>query len=260
MLETLSFSLLKDDPLHHFITTRNGGVSQVPFDSLNLGNLAHDKKEDVQENRKRVKEALGCDHLFIGDQQHTNTIGIIKEDNLEDLISSPLPFPKTDGLITNVKGVGLVTLAADCTPILLFDPIQKVIGAIHSGWKGTELKILTKGIEVMINEFGCLPSDIKVCFGPFIKKETYEIGLEVAKLFEEAYPEIIDQVLSKHPDVQKRYLDITACQKYQCKINGILEQNIEFMPINTYTDRRFFSARKASPNQTGRFGGAIVLV
>ncbi|OHX66144.1 peptidoglycan editing factor PgeF [Flammeovirga pacifica] len=259
MIPTLSFDLLNKHGVHHFITTRKGGVSQPPFDELNLGNKKYDKTEDVNQNRKIVQLHLGGHHLFIGDQQHTNTIGVVKEDNLEDLISSPLPFPATDGLITNVKGIGLLTLAADCTPILLFDPIKKVIGAVHSGWKGTELKILTKAIQKMQTTFDVDSTSLIVCFGPFIKKETYEIGLDVAQLFEAAYPKNKDQILLPHPNSEKQYLDITTCQKIQCDDMGIKSSNIEFMPYNTFTDKRFYSARQASPNQTGRFGGAIIL-
>ncbi|MBB6459005.1 peptidoglycan editing factor PgeF [Flammeovirga kamogawensis] len=260
-IPTLQFHQLEKykDKVHHFVTTRSGGVSQPPFDSLNLGNIIHDKPEDVLQNRAIVKNNLVCDHLFIADQKHTNKVYSITEKNVEAYKKLQNPFPKSDGILTDVKNIGLLTLAADCTPILLFDPIKNVIGAVHSGWKGTALKILTKAIHQLETDFNCSPNTIIISFGPFIKKETYEIGMDVISIFKDAYPTDYNTIICTHTNPQKAYLDIEAAQLAQCKACGILPENIEFMPFNTFTDHRFFSARGNGPEQTGRFGGAIVL-
>ncbi|WP_044204094.1 peptidoglycan editing factor PgeF [Flammeovirga sp. OC4] len=260
-IETLVFKQFSEykGQIDHFITTRNGGVSAPPFASLNLGNMLHDDHEAVLKNRAIVKGTLGCQRLFIADQKHTNKVYSITKDNVEQYLKMENPFPDSDGMLTNVKNIGLLTLAADCTPILLFDPIKKVIGAVHSGWKGTVLKILTKAVEQMVSDFDSEVKDIKVSFGPFIKETHYEIGKDVIIQYEDAFPNDINKILLPHPNPEKAYLNITEAQKSQCSALGILDENIEFLPFDTYKDERFFSARKASPGQTGRFGGAIVL-
>ncbi|NLR90404.1 peptidoglycan editing factor PgeF [Flammeovirga agarivorans] len=234
-------------------------MSQPPFNTLNLGNINKDRLEDVLANRQIVKEILGCERLFVGEQKHTNTVAIVKEEHLPSLIEEENPFPETDGIITNVKNIGLLTLAADCTPIILFDPQKQVIGVVHSGWKGTELKILSVALQKMMDEFESEAKDILICFGPFIKKESYEIGEDVIELFKNAYPEIIDEVILPHPIEGKAFLNIEAAQLAQCNAFNIPSENIQFLPFDTYTDHRFYSARKAAPMETGRFGGVIVL-
>lgn len=260
-LETLHFNQLEkfNGQIDHFVTTREGGVSTPPFSSLNLGNMLHDAKNAVLENRLRVKEKLGCQRLFIADQKHTNKVFSITPENVDKFLKMDNPFPNSDGILTNVKNIGLLTLAADCTPILLFDPVQKVIGAVHSGWKGTVLKILSVALQQMKTDFSCAIKDIKISFGPFIKEDNYEIGKDVIQLYKNAYPTAIKEILLPHSNPKKAFLNITKAQLAQCTSMGVSKENIEFSPYDTFTDERFFSARKMAPAQTGRFGAAIVL-
>lgn len=179
-LEYLTAELLDLPGAVHAFSTRHGGVSQGVLSSLNLGTHRDDTLENVAENYRILGRAVGFqpeDTVFTR-QQHTDIVlrvgraergtGLYREQQTV-----------CDAIITNEPGVALVCFSADCTPVLLYDPVRRAIGAVHAGWRGTALGIAARAVEAMQREFDCEPQNIRAAIGPCISKCCFETGPEV---------------------------------------------------------------------------------
>ena len=153
----------------HGFATRRGGVSAAPFDSLNLGLSRPDQREAVRENYRRFCAAIGTDvtSLVMTQQVHEDAIReATRADVLPDLLD-PIPY-QVDGLVTNQPGLCLTIYYADCIPVLLYDPVQKAIAAVHSGWRGTSLGIAPQAVARLTDLYGSRPENILAAIGPGI--------------------------------------------------------------------------------------------
>jgi len=170
----------------HAFTTRYGGDSSGIFESLNLAIRVGDKPENVQTNYSRLCAALGIttDDIVCSRQVHGTHIRIVSHKDRCELFLSDRGLNskphQADGLITQTPGIALLVYAADCVPILLHDPVRKVIGAVHAGWRGTASGIAGIAVQKMESEFGCLAVDIKAAIGPCISKCCFETDNDVA--------------------------------------------------------------------------------
>jgi hypothetical protein len=243
--------------VNHFVSTRHGGVSSGTYKSLNLGMIQDDALENVIENRSRVAKAVGLklqDFVYPIQVHGTNVPTISENDRGRGTLSLSNAFPDTDGFITNIPRLCLMTLAADCVPIIFFDPIKRAIGVAHAGWKGTALKIPAVLIEKMKGEFGTNPSDLVVGIGPSGGPCCYEVGndviQEVAKKFE------VERVI-KNVD-GKTFFDMWEANRITLIESGVKPDNIEISEICTITQNdTFFSARCGDG---GRFAAGIFLL
>ena len=153
----------------HGFASRLGGVSTGDFAQLNLGIKRDDSRENVRENYARFCAAIGADRdsLVMTHQVHSDDVRTAsRADVLADLLD-PIPY-ETDGLVTDQPGLCLVIYYADCIPVLLYDPVKKAIGAVHSGWRGTAMGIVPKAIEKMTALYGTDPADLLAAIGPGI--------------------------------------------------------------------------------------------
>ena len=142
----------------HFFNTRPGVVNEERYE-------------------KSVKKA---------NQTHTNCVKVV--DKLpKNMCIEEGEYIDTDGLITNLQDVSIASCNADCILLLLYDPVKKVIGNVHSGWRGTFSKITVNGVQSMVNNYGCNPKDIIVCICPSIRKCCFEVKEDVKKLCEDAF-------------------------------------------------------------------------
>ena len=167
--------------IHHGFTTRLGGVSKGIYESLNMGLRLDDSREDVIQNYQRLGESMGFDHTRIScpDQVHKSNILVVTEDDAGVGIKTELTHREIDAQITNVPGIPLIVYSADCVPILLADPISRVIASVHAGWRGTVQGIAAKTVQKMIEVYGCLPENIFAVIGPSISMENYEVDRTV---------------------------------------------------------------------------------
>ena len=167
--------------IKHGFTTRLGGVSTGIYESLNLGFLVGDEKENVMENYRRLGESMGIDHRRISCpmQVHKANILVATVEDAGDGIVRDHSHFETDAQITNVKNLPLVVYTADCVPIILADPVSRVIGTVHAGWRGTVAGIAAKTVEKMVETFGCLPDNIHAAIGTSIGPENYEVDRTV---------------------------------------------------------------------------------
>lgn len=187
-LAYLTFNSLSELPfIKHAFSTRLGGVSTGEFNSLNMSFNRGDSDENVTENYKRLCRAVGIEYesLVASAQDHHTIIRKVTSKEKGIGIFRPRDMDSVDGLITNEKGVTLVTYFADCTPILLVDTKNKAIGAAHAGWRGTVAQIGRVIIEKMREEYGTDPKDIIATIGPTINKCCYEVDKPVADKFTE---------------------------------------------------------------------------
>jgi len=247
--------LSREKGIRHFVSTRRGGVSFGNYASLNLSRKVDDDPENVTENRKRLATYLeiSTDQLIFPDQCHMDRVQILT-DTWKDTDLS-----KTDALITNKRGICLCILVADCVPILLYDPANQVIASVHSGWRGTASRIVSRTLKNMIKVFGTKPGDVIAGIGPAISQAKFEVGNEVAERFEFLFRDR-PEILWKNPETGKIHIDLQTANRILLQRAGLYEEKIETIQICTFaTPDLFFSARRDSIH-CGRFGAGIMMI
>ena len=169
-----------------------------------------------------------------------------------------------DAFVTNLPGVAIGVRTADCIPVLLYDPVRRVIAAVHAGWKGTVLHISRKAIGVMSQCFGCNPADMRAVLGPGIGPRSFQVGEEVVAYFKKAgFP--IDEIWSFHgpgdgtPMSGGHHIDLWKANRWLLEQEGIPKEAIQLAGIDTYTTEAFFSARREGIH-CGRIINSIKLI
>ena len=176
----------------HGFSTRLGGVSEGIFASLNLGTARGDNPERVRENYRRFCRAVGTDvnRLVTTSQVHGDVIRTATSKDIKSDLFLPNGY-ECDGLITNEPGLALTIYSADCIPVLLYDPVKRVIAAVHAGWRGTAQDIAGKAIRKMQQEYGCLPENILSAIGPGISQCCFETHSDVPDAMTEALGDFV---------------------------------------------------------------------
>jgi YfiH family protein len=166
----------------HCFTTRLGGVSSGILASMNIGTHRGDDPDNVLKNYEILGSAIGFDpsKLVLTHQTHTDTVLPVGPEQYGAGLTAP-ELPECDGLITDVPGTALVVFTADCTPILLHDPVTGAVGAVHAGWRGTAAGIAAKTVQAMQNAYGCNPADIRAAIGPNIGPCCFETDADVPR-------------------------------------------------------------------------------
>ena len=177
--------LNKIDFINHAFSTRIGGVSENEFSSMNLSFGRGDPDENVTKNYKIFCDAAGFDYesLVASAQDHNTFVRVVTKEDRGVGIYKPRDIKSVDALVTNEKGVTLVTYYADCTPLFFVDTNKKAIGLAHGGWRGTVGRIGEKVLKTMNENYGTNPQDVTVCIGPAISKCSYEADAPAAETF-----------------------------------------------------------------------------
>lgn len=257
----------------HGFTTRPGGfTTSYGGRTLNVGFTKDDFRATVERNRKQALLAAGAATkatpwpLITLRQVHSDIIHVVRSRKPEKLVG--------DGLVTDLRGVALGILTADCFPILLVDTKKKAVGAFHAGWRGTVKRIVEKGVGIMRLEFGSRPEDIHAAIGPGIQQCSLEVGEEVedafhtqfayaAELFHrvqesdavrERYPMLfMNQRAPGHGDpCIKVHLDLREANRRQLLATGVPEANITALKDCTVCQPRKFFSHRAERGKTGR--------
>jgi polyphenol oxidase len=161
-------------------STRLGGVSPFPENSLNLAGFDEDTAENIEENRRRFLSAFdGEFRLTTVWQVHGDDIKVVADDH--DVSTSDEKF---DGLVSNLPGIFVGVKTADCVPVLIGDTATGAFAAVHAGWRGTGNSIVATALDRMREVFGTRPADLVCAIGPAATCERYEIGQDVIDLFE----------------------------------------------------------------------------
>lgn len=214
-----------------------GGID-FNFRKKNNPEIIKDVERLSSHINSEIKEIYSCI------QVHGNNIEYCDGKNGENFIYGKT-FSDTDGLITDFENIGLLIKFADCTPIIIFDPINKVQCSVHSGWRGTVKRISEKGIQILEDEFNSRREDLVVYLGPSIDFENYEVGLEVYDAFKDFKNR--DEFF-KRKNKNKFLLSMIDGNLDILKENGIKEKNIEVSRISTFNNQRLNSARRQGDN------------
>ena len=252
-LPAYQFHLLQkfSDEVEHAVFTRKGGVSSPPYDSLNVRFGVGDKDGNVKINRALICKSFRIppENLISANQNHGKNVTVIDEEFFR--FHPPMTeIEDCDAFITRLRGVALMVQVADCQGILMFDPVKKVIAAVHAGWKGLVKDISFETIKMLRLDFGVDPRNLLVGISPSLgpKSAFFSDPLrELPKSFH-AYTD------------EKSRVDLWGYSIEQLKRSGIPEGNIECAKICTQQNEggRFYSFR-GGHGITGRFGVAIML-
>lgn len=208
--------------------------------------------EEIEDNILRLQDTFKYTFAIRKQptQTHTNNVRVINVDNLNS------DFPDVDGLVTNLKGVLLTSILADCQGLLLYDDNKKVIGSIHSGWKGTLNRIGCNAIELMKKEYGCNVEDIQVYMTPSILKCCFEIEDDVKEQFVNEFTDININDYISLGDIkegkQKYFLDTVGVNKSVLINMGIKEENIELPTLCSKCNNTIMHSHRGDGPQAGR--------
>ena len=242
--------------VQHGFFTRQGGVSEGLYASLNCGLGSGDDPERVRENRRRAMRRLGlaAEALVTAHQAHTAHVAVVN-----GTWSAAAARPRVDGMVTRMRGVALGILSADCAPVLLADPDAGVIGAAHSGWRGAKSGIVEATVAAMVR-LGARVGSIGAAVGPCIRRDSYEVGPEFHAAFVADEPASAE--LFRPSDRQNHFrFDLAGYVAGKLAAAGVAA--LVVLPHDTFADPdRFFSYRRvtlAGGGDYGRLLSAIVL-
>jgi YfiH family protein len=213
------------------------------------------KNTDLKNYTDKIfnKLDLKPDTVYYGIQVHADNIEYCDGNNGKDFPCGKF-FESCDGLITDKKNIALVIKFADCTPVLLYDPVKKVQASVHSGWRGTVKRISEKAIEKMIDEFSCKRENILAYVGPSIDQNNYEVGQDVYDAFKDFKNR--DELFIDYKEKYK--LNMVDANLSILLDNGIKRENIEVSTISTYDNLALNSARRQKENH--KLNGLISII
>ena len=242
--------------IHYGYSTRLGGVSESYFREMNLGLKLGDDREKVIQNYRLISEAIGLSdyrRIVCPDQVHLTNIRHVTEQDAGDGIEIPLQAKEIDGQITNVPGLPLIVYGADCVPLLFADPVKKVIGTAHGGWKGTAAGIAGKMVQEMVSVYGSDPRDIQVAIGPSAGACCYEVDDVVLDAMKKEMPETEYLVMKDG----KTHCDLWAANRFFLLKEGVPESQIYISGYCTICNNDLFHSHRASGGKRGLNAGLI---
>jgi YfiH family protein len=248
-LTVVTSPLLTDAGVRHAFFTRQGGVSQGLYAGLNVGEGSDDAPEAVRENRR-----LTAAHFDLAEDRLATNYQVHSADAvaLTDLAQLARPRAKADALATNLPGVALGALSADCAPILLFDAEAGAIGAVHAGWRGALSGVAERAIALMVDQFGARPGRIVAAVGPCIAQASYEVGLEFRDHFVADDPGHA-QFFATAAAPEKRLFDLPGFVLSRLRAAGV--EACEWTGHDTCADEaRFYSNRRAVKRGEADYG------
>ena len=239
----------------HCFTTRFGGVSEGYLSSLNLGIHRGDEPENVRRNYEILGEALGfrAEDLVFTRQTHTDIVRVVDGTNRGEGLFREVE-PECDALVTDTPGVALAAFTADCTPILLHDPVTGAVGAVHAGWRGTVGDIAGNAVRAMTEHFGARPENIRAAIGPNIGLCCFETHADV--------PDAVREVLGQEAEA----FIVPAGEKFRVDLKGVNawllgRAGVEHIEVSTdctaCQPHRFWSHRRVG-NDRGSLAAIIV--
>jgi YfiH family protein len=237
----LSSALLAAFP--HGFTTRHGGVSRSPWDSLNLSTSTGDEPDAVEQNWARLRQETGLSFARVR-QVHGNAVAC-REDGAG-------PPPEADAVATGRPGLAACVLTADCVPVLIGDPGTGSVAAVHAGWRGTLARAAGRAVEALERDFGARRENLLAAIGPAIGPCCYEVSRELAERF---LAEIGASVSMVHPRTPR--VDLWSANELVLRDAGVPAERIEVIERCTACDAESFYSHRRDGARTGRQVGFI---
>ena len=247
-----TFESLVDEKITHAVFTRRGGISPEPWASLNVGGLRGDDPERVYQNRVKSFIELGRKPESVYDVWQVHSADVIWTTGSRP---ASVRHRKADAILTDRPDVTLFMRFGDCVPVLLHDPIKKVVGVVHAGWMGTVRNIVNETVQTMVETYSSNPRDILAAIGPSIAVHHYEVGPEVADQVIEVFGNDAGEFLLWEND--SSYFDLWHANRFLLENTGV--NNIEVSEICTACNLQDWYSHRGEKGETGRFGALIAL-
>lgn len=246
---TYTFELLAGLPLRAHVSSRHGGVSPAPWNTLNFSVLRGDSPENVAQNRRLLSEAIGFDLARMVYCSQVHGTGVARVDALD----AGSRKDQSDGLVSDTEGLPLSLAFGDCVPILLYDPMRHVLGVMHAGWRGTVNGAAAAALWAMQAGFDTNPAHVIACIGPSIGPESYEVGHEV-----------VDMALVKLPNAEELFawpsspharphFNLWLANRRQLEEAGVPPAQIEVAGIDTAQNTADFYSHRRENGRCGLF-------
>ena len=252
-LHSLEYLVAEGISVPHGFTTHYGGVSTGTQERLNLAFGRGDTMENVEKNIHILGSALGFDpeKLVLTRQTHSDIVRVVTDADCNGLCHRD--YPECDALVTNTPGVSLMVFTADCTPLLLHDPVTGAVGAAHAGWRGTAQDIAGKTVRAMVEHFGCDVRNIHAAIGPNLGQCHFETDGDVPHALigtfgREALPYIKKQGDKFHPDLK-------AVNALALRRRGVT--HIEISDSCTWCESDRFWSHRVTKGERGSQGAVI---
>ncbi len=241
--------------LHHGFSTRHGGVSTGDCASLSFA-YNRESAEIVDENFRRFSAANGLpfDSLVLTHQTHTAHVAVV--DGAFAGRGRDRTLRETDGLVTATPGLGLCCFTADCVPVLLVDPVHRVVGAVHSGWRGTVGKIAAVAVEQMVGQ-GASKETLYAAVGPSIGPCCFEVGKEVQAEFERVFGTALPPVKSHRPE--HFMVDLWQANRQVLLGAGLSNDRIFTANICTHCNNSDYFSHRYTKGRRGSLVAAIAM-
>lgn len=236
-------------------STKLGGVSEGDCATMNISTTRGDDPEAVNENRRRLAAAIGVEEskMVYTNQTHTTNVAVVDETNYGKTM------PETDGMITNVPGLCLVTFYADCVPLYFVDPVKRVIGLSHSGWRGTVHKMAIATVRKMQETFGCDPVDIRSVVGPSICQECYEVSEDVIDEFRANYKKTDWDSLFYRKENGKYQLDLWRANEINLLDAGVKAAHMAVTNVCTCCNHELLFSHRYTRGKRGNLSAFLAL-
>lgn len=252
----LSYPLFERTGLvQHGFSTRLGGVSTGCWSTMNISTTRGDAPAHVKKNRELIAQAIGvrAEDFTFTNQTHTTRVAVVKASD------KGKQFMETDGMITDVPGICLVTFYADCVPLYFVDPVKKVIGLSHSGWRGTAGKIGKITVEKMCEVYGCMPENILAAIGPSICQDCYEVSEDVIDQFKDHFEESLWETLFYQKENGKYQLNLWEANRQIFLESGIQTEHIAVTNLCTHCNPDLLFSHRSSGGKRGNLSAFLAL-
>ncbi len=245
----------------HGFSTRLGGVSPAPWDSLNLGANRGDDPAYVRENFSRFCASIGADvqALVKNHQVHSDRIRPVTQMDVMSDPAAPGVF-EADGLITDQPGLCLTVFSGDCIPILFYDPVRRCIAAVHAGWRGTASGIAARAVEAMCGDYGCQPEHILAAIGPGISSCCFETHRDVPDGLRAGLGADAEPLICPLADPEKYQVDLKGANGRWLERSGLRPEHIAISPACTACDLDTFWSHRIQGQQRGSMAAMIQLL
>ena len=251
---TLEYLAADGIAVPHCFTTRHGGVSTGIYASMNLAIGKDDTLDNVKANLHILAGALGFDpeKLVLTRQIHSDIVRVVTDQDCNGPCHRD--YPQCDALVTNTPGVTLLVFTADCTPLLLHDPVTGAVGAAHAGWRGTAQDIAGNVVRTMVREFGCKPENIRAAIGPNIGQCHFETGEDVPQALLDTFGPEVETCIEKRGE--KYFPDLKAVNALALRRAGVTK--MEISDDCTYCSPDRFWSHRVTKGERGSQGALIV--
>ncbi len=256
------FPNLEDTHLvRHGFSTRLGGVSEGHLSCMNLSFTRGDEKERVEENFRRMADAIGfpVESMVMSQQTHTTNVRLVTEEDRGKGYTRPLDYDHIDGLITNVPGLTLVTFYADCVPLFFVDPVSRSIGLSHAGWRGTLNRMGAVTVERMAEAFHTAPEHLRVAIGPSICQDCYEVSEELALNFKQEFSRHADEHLVYRAKEGKYHLNLWRANEITLLEAGIQQKHLSITNVCTCCNKEQMFSHRATHGMRGNMAAFLQL-